>query len=269
MDTTFDGFFAENPVSHATRETYAYVLRRFVEAIPHPETCTPTDIIRFFKVTKWGSSLQYTAATAIKKYLRWRYGATHPALLLRVKRDPAKPGRTLKKETAEKLLDSFDLSKIKGKRDYAIACLALDTGLRVNELATLKFADINLADRTLSVLIKGGKWADAVFSITTRSAIADWVLYRRLGDDRLFQVTRDGLRVIVRRWGEKLGMRLSPHDLRRSFATISTKRGAPSRLVQIAGRWESIEMVERYTQALEPADFDEFFPVTYLQKGVK
>ncbi len=256
-----DSFFAENPCSQSTRDTYSYALHRFEKFCSDPGACTPGEILKFFKTTKWGSSLQYTAATAIKKYLRWKYGAAHPALKLRVKRDPARPGRTLNKARAEELLASFDLATVKGKRDYAIACLALDTGLRVNELATLKFVDINLGERVLKVKIKGGNWADAVFSIHTRMAIADWCNYRRMGDERLFQVTRDGLRVIVRRWGEKLGFRLSPHDLRRSFATLSTKAGAPSRLVQVAGRWSSIDMVEHYTQAIEPADFDEFFPV--------
>jgi len=259
-----DDFFAENPCSQSTRETYSYALVRFDAFCADSSTCTPNDILKFFKLTGWGSSLRYTAATAIKKYIRWKHGSAHPALRLRVQRDPAKPGRVLNKVRAETLLSSFNLATLKGKRDYAIACLALDTGLRVNELATLKFADVDVSQRTLKVKIKGGEWGDAVFSVDTRSAIADWCNYRRMGDERLFQVTRDGLRVIVRRWGEKLGFRLSPHDLRRSFATLSTKAGAPSRLVQVAGRWSSIVMVELYTQSIEPSDFDEFFPVHRL-----
>jgi integrase len=70
--------------------------------------------------------------------------------------------------------------------------------------------------------------------------------------------------VIVRRWGEKLGFRLSPHDLRRTFTTLSLKNGAPSRLVQVAGRWSSIEMVERYSQAITPGEYDDYFPTSKL-----
>jgi integrase len=261
-----DDFFAENPCANTTRVTYSYTLTRFDAFCTDLSACTPNDILKFFKTTKWGPSLQYTAATAIKKYLRWLYGANHAALRLRVQRGKSKPGRVLSKLRAKQLLESFDLATIKGKRDYAIACLALDTGLRVNELSTLKFADIDLISRTLKVKTKGGNWNDAVFSVDTRAAIADWCNYRRMGDDRLFQVTRDGLRVIVRRWGEKLGFRLSPHDLRRSFATLSTKAGAPSRLVQVAGRWANIDMVEHYTQSIEAADFEEYFPVTRMNK---
>lgn len=258
-----DAFFAENPVSLATRSLYERVLTGFIASCD-PATCVTGDVLKYLDSTKWGSSLRYTATTAIKKFLRWKYGADHPALRVRVKRTPSKPGRALNAQKALKVMEHFDLSKVKGKRDLAIYCLAIDTGLRVNELATLKNADVDLGEQKLLVRIKGGKWEDAIFSDDTRSALADWMNYRRAGDDRLFQLTRDGLRVIVRRWGEKLGFRISPHDLRRTFATLSTRNGAPSRLVQIAGRWSSIEMVERYTQTLTAEDFNDYFPTKNL-----
>jgi len=251
-----DEFFAENPVLPTTRTTYETMLNRFAENISNPATCTPAEILAWLQRTNWGSSMSYTASIAIKKYLRWQYGAGHPALHLKLKKEESKPGRSLNAAQAEILLDSFDLSTIKGKRDYSICCLALDTGLRVNELATLKLSDIDFGTRTLRVRVKGGRWDDAVFSEHTRAALVDWCNHRRLGDLRMFQMTRDGLRVTVRRWGEKIGIRLSPHDLRRSFATISSRNGAPTRLVQVAGRWSDVKMVERYTQAIEAADFE-------------
>jgi len=60
-----DDFFAENPCSQSTRETirmrwFALMpLRRFVNLYPN-------DILKFFKLTGWGSSLRYTAATPSK-----------------------------------------------------------------------------------------------------------------------------------------------------------------------------------------------------------
>lgn len=259
-----DSFFAENPMAPTSRDSYSYTLTRFFSFCDDPGSCESKDVIKFLDSTVWGSALRASAVAAIRKYLRWRFGDSHPALRVRVKREPSKPGRTLNGQRVKQLLQSFDREKYKGKRDYAIACLALDTGLRVNELATLKLQNVEVGERRLVVKIKGGKWKEAVFSQHTADAISEWCNNRRLGDDRLFQITRDGLRVIVRRWGEKLGFRLSPHDFRRSFATLATKAGAPSRLVQIAGRWSSIEMVELYTSSLHPTDFDDFFPIQYI-----
>lgn len=259
-----DTFFAENPMAPTSRDSYAYILTRFLNSCKEPGSCTSKDVIKFLDSTNWGSSLRALAVAAIKKYLRWRFGDDHLALRVRVRREPSKPGRTLSGQQVKELLQSFDRSYYKGKRDYAIACLALDTGLRVNELATLNSKDVDICERKLVVRIKGGNWKVAVFSHHTADAVLEWCGNRRLGDDRLFQISRDGLRVIVRRWGEKLGFRLSPHDFRRSFATLATKAGAPSRLVQVAGRWSSIEMVELYTSSINPTDFDDFFPVQHI-----
>jgi integrase len=57
---------------------------------------------------------------------------------------------------------------------------------------------------------------------------------------------------------------ISPHDLRRSMATLATENGAPSRTVQKAGRWSNIEMVERYTQTLDAKTFKKFFPIARI-----
>lgn len=262
MDTSekLDRFFAENPVAETTETLYRYALTGFLDTVS-PEIATTSDIHRYLKGKGWGNSLQYTASIAIKKYIRWSQGENHPALKLRVKREKPKQGRVLKPALVEKLLLSFDTSTKKGKRDLAIACLALDTGLRVAELARLEIHAIDLEARTLTVKVKGGTYQEAVFSEYTAAAIGSWAALRAAQDPRLFQVTRDGLRVIIRRWGEKLGIKLSPHDLRRTFAVIATRAGAPSRVLQAAGRWSSITMIQRYTQSITPQDFEAYFPI--------
>jgi hypothetical protein len=35
-------------------------------------------------------------------------------------------------------------------------------------------------------------------------------------------------------------------------------------LVQVAGRWSSIEMVERYTRVLDAKDIDPWLPITQV-----
>ena len=87
-------FFAENPVAPATRQLYERALNKFI-VLYDPATCSAGDILKFLDGTKWGSSLRYTSATAIKKYIRWKYGAEHPALRMREKREKTRPGRTL------------------------------------------------------------------------------------------------------------------------------------------------------------------------------
>jgi len=69
------------------------------------------------------------------------------------------------------------------------------------------------------------------------------------------------LKVIMRKLGAKAGIgKLSPHDFRRTFATLAIRAGAPTRLVQLAGGWKNLEMVERYSRALVVSDFQTYLP---------
>ena len=61
--------------------------------------------------------------------------------------------------------------------------------------------------------------------------------------------------------GKETGLGLiSPHDLRRTFATLALLNGAPTRVVQIAGGWANLNESERYSQALEAKHFAPYFP---------
>ena len=78
-------------------------------------------------------------------------------------------------------------------------------------------------------------------------------------------MTPSGLRVAFRYMGKRAGLAaFSPHDMRRAFATMAHRLGAPSRLVQVAGRWEDLRMVARYTPSLTAEDFDPYSPVRGL-----
>ncbi|MEJ5203200.1 MAG: tyrosine-type recombinase/integrase [Anaerolineales bacterium] len=178
---------------------------------------------------------------------------------MRIKRAKPHPGRTLKVEQIIHILNSLATTIQKGCSDDAIACLAWDTGLRVDEIANVQVKDLDLQELEALVKIKGGRWKKAYFSGHTVEAISKWLPFRDPNDARLFQATRDGLKVIVRKWGEKLGFKLSLHDVRRIFAVMTIRAGAPSRLVQIAGRWSDIRMVEDYTREITAVDLGPYF----------
>ena len=53
---------------------------------------------------------------------------------------------------------------------------------------------------------------------------------------------------------EKTGLPCNPHTFRRTFASILAKRGVDSLHIMRLGRWESIQMVERYTKSVQFED---------------
>jgi len=73
------------------------------------------------------------------------------------------------------------------------------------------------------------------------------------------------LNQIVRQWGIAIGIKLSPHDLRRSFATLATElMGAPERILMEGGRWSNSEMIQRYTRTLKLEAMRKYLPVSGL-----
>ena len=268
-------FLASHPYSPATRDTYRRALSVLVD-LPDLAELDAAGLVDWIgKHSAWGNSQQYVALCACRKFLGWVYGPTHPALTARIKRVKPRRQRTLTATRALDLLASFDPRTPKGARDLAIAALALDTGLRCSELCRLRLADTDLSSRTLQVIVKGGQWGVGIFSPETAQYLREWLAVRKAlpGVDTVFvsvwhgtALTREGLQTIVKKWGVAIGLKLSPHDLRRSFATLSTIFGAPSRIVQEAGRWANITMVEHYTQSLDPEAITPFLPVSRLKR---
>lgn len=268
-------FLASHPYSLATQETYRRILILLI-TIPDLKKLTAATLVAWIQSQPgWGNSQQWVALCASRKFLAWHFGASHPALSARIKRIRGRKQRTLNAVHAMDLLASFDTSKPKGIRDLAIAALGLDTGLRCSELCHIMLADVDLVNCSLQVVTKGGQWGTGIFSKLTAQYINAWISTRQpaAGVGNLFvstrtgmAMTRCGLTCIVKKWGIKIGLKLSPHDLRRSFATLSTVFGAPSRVVQAAGRWADISMVEHYTQDLDPAEITPYLPVQQLQK---
>jgi integrase/recombinase XerC len=172
------------------------------------------------------------------------------------------------------LLASFNPYTPIGARDLALAALAIDTGLRESELARVQLADVDLENRTLQVIVKGGQWGIAVYSAETALAVEKWLHFRQPapGVQSVFvslapnkgrgaQLTRHGIKAIFKKWGASLGWKLSPHDARRTFATVSTILGAPSRVVQKAGRWSDLTQVQRYTDSIEALAITPYLPI--------
>lgn len=266
-----ENFLSSQPYSPNTRERYARIISRLIEDIPDLAGLSAQGLLDWLHKDAWGSSQRHLALVASRQFLGWKFGQIHPALLAREKRVRAKKQRALNPAQAFSLLSYFNTSTIKGKRDLAIASLALDTGLRLAEICNLTLDNIDWDNSSLQVIIKGGKWGFAIFSDQTGAFLADYLSQRSDDCKSAFvschggtKLTREGLQSIVKKWGRDLHLKLSPHDFRRTFATMTTRNGAPTRIVQVAGRWQNIDMVVRYTESIEQEAIKPYLPVPAL-----
>ncbi len=281
---TISDFLLEFRGRPSTKVGYGRFLRYFNDWLAGQDLevadLRPADFHRFRKTRNWGGSTPYIAACALKAYMRAMHGKEHPFLKLYVYRPDPGPQRTLKDEEVIRLIQSLDTTTRAGSRDLPLVLLMLDSGLRAQEVTGLLLRNVDLDARILSVEGKGGRWRDAMFSPMTAAYLGDWISGARAekaekDTETLFlsigglrpgtPLTKDGLRSVFRAMGRRAGIpNLSPHVMRRTFATVSIKLGAPSRLVQLAGGWSSIQMVQRYTQTLRPEDFDGYFATNII-----
>jgi len=228
----------------------------------------------------WGPSSKNVCICSLRSFFRWHVGeANSPMTRIPLPRRHTKPQRTLRKSQVIRILASIDTSRPKGVRDTAIILVMLDSGLRSSELCRLSLDYLDLGKRRFVVRVKGGRWEDGGIGEYTASMLRTWLNLRdRFANANVRAVfvslggnspgeplTRYGLTVIFRYIGKRAGIYpFSPHDLRRTFATLSLKAGAPSRLLQIAGRWKSLKQVENYTRSLDVSHFDPYFPSSYV-----
>lgn len=266
-----------------TIDRYRRALAALLADHPDPSILGPDELRAWLGSQGWGSSMQWITFNAARGFLRYRFGAEHPALSLRIARQEAPPQRVLRIPQIRKLLSSFDTSTAKGKRDLCMAGLMLDCGLRVSEVCRLEISrvsyDPDLEAYLLQVIVKGGKWATRSFSAYTAAWYTDWLAARAeivtqwTGRDRgrVFvgiggntpgcPMTRHGVQKIVKYWGEQAGIgKLSPHDLRRSMASVATLLGAPEDIAMKGGGWKSSAVFRRYTVGVNAADMKPYFP---------
>ena len=187
------------------------------------------------------------------------------ALVIAKVRGPSRTGvrvgNWLSVHQAEDLLALPDAASIKGKRDRAALSVLLGAGLRRAELCALRcehlqqregrwvIADlIGKRDRIRTVPVPG--WCKAAIDIWTAAAqISTGYVFRPLNKGGHVigpQLTPQSIFQLVRCYGVRLGLRLAPHDLRRSYAKLAHKGRAALEQIQITLGHESIVTTERY-----------------------
>ena len=126
------------------------------------------------------------------------------------------------------------LLKVCTPREKALVMFLVDSGLRRQELCNLTRQDVDLQTGMVRVRQgKGKKDRLAMIGATTRRALLAYLRTCRNRDDNapLFQtesggsISSYGMQSIFYRLSQKAGFRVSPHMLRRSFATLALKNG--------------------------------------------
>lgn len=151
-------------------------------------------------------------------------------------------------------------------RDAAVIALVYGAGLRRHEAAGLLLSDVSLKDGSVKVLGKGNKERINALHDRNLDIISVWLDERGMTPGPLFLRARKGNRlvnepisgqtiydIIIRRYKEAGLKRLTPHDLRRTFATKLLENGEDVFLVQDLMGHSSVETTKNYDRRDEKA----------------
>jgi integrase len=185
-----------------------------------------------------------------------QYGLPNPMANLRapILGKPILPN--LNREQIQYLLDSAGCV-----RDRAIIATLTESGLRLSELANIKASDIDWQAKTIRTIGKGRKEAYAPFGGLSETYLREWLSeYQPNGN--IWGLNYWGITQMLKRLERQTGLKCNPHVFRRSFAVLLRKAGVDCLVIRDLGRWESVQMVERYTRSFNFNDAMKFYKGT-------
>ena len=271
----------ERNLSQHTLRAYQTDLGRFVSFLAadylgvEAKTLRPQDVepvaVRSFLAAltrdKLSRRSQARALSAVKSLFKYacREGLLedNPAAAVRTPKQEKHLPRHLRPDEMERLVDAPEDDGPLARRDRALIELLYATGLRVGELVSLDWPDLDLSARVLRVLGKGGKERMVPFGQPAAEALSTWLddweglatAPREDDEEPVFLNHRGGrlsarsVRRILDRHTATAGVPagVHPHTLRHTFATHLLEEGADLRTIQELLGHSSLATTQKYT----------------------
>jgi integrase len=150
------------------------------------------------------------------------------------------------------------------RRDAAIIAVFLATGIRLSELAGIRYdphdpgrSDIDLWQREIRIRGKGGKPRIVKVTYDAARALDRYLRVRArhaqagrpqlwLGSSNRGPMTASGIYQMIARRGRQCGVDLYPHRFRHHFSHTWLDRGGPEGDLMELNGWTSLQMLARY-----------------------
>jgi integrase len=178
-----------------------------------------------------------------------------------VKQQGTRTGNWLTRQQTADLLHAPDPHALKGIRDRALLAVLIGCALRRSELVALAVEHVQQRDgRWVLVDLRGkhGRIRSVPMPSWVKQALDLWIDAADIVEGRLFRainrhgmLTRDLLSAqavldVVKEYSETLGLRVRPHDLRRTCAKLCRSAGGDLEQIQFLLGHASIQTTERY-----------------------
>jgi len=262
--TVFENFLTESPalfdkISKKTVESYKAYLNSIDRKTP----------IKASVEKKLGSYSTNRFLSSLRSYFKYLIKMDYPSpippdaitLIKKEKKVPKVP----EFQDTVKLIESpsqLEKNQIIAKRNRAILELFFSTGLRISELVNLKTNQIN-KEGQIYILGKGKKERFVYLTprafrhlkeyLKTRNDESPYAFIPYSGRNRALRdkkISPNYIQDRLKKYREMLGINvpISPHAIRRAFATYLAEAGASPAAIQIMLGHESLDTTTRYVQ---------------------
>lgn len=275
INESFDAFIqylrVERGVSEITVKNYREDFKIFLLSFPDVKTTDDLNVDMLPEFVRRQDELARSSSTILRRYslLRNYFSFLNEEDILHEEiPDVDKPKSSkrlpfvMSNEEVDELLEAPDISKDNGMRDRAMLELMYATGLRVSELLSLRFRNVNMQNGLITVYGKGNKQRSvpvSSFALEFLRKYIDGPRKRVKGskDTDIIFLNRDGKALSrtyffmqVKRYAEEKGIdfSVSPHTLRHCFATHLLENGASLRAVQEMLGHSNITTTQIYTE---------------------
>lgn len=275
INESFDAFIqylrVERGVSEITVKNYREDFKIFLLSFPDVRATDDLNVDMLPEFVRRQDELARSSSTILRRYslLRNYFSFLNEEDILHEEiPDVDKPKSSkrlpfvMSNEEVDELLEAPDISKDNGMRDRAMLELMYATGLRVSELLSLRFRNVNMQNGLITVYGKGNKQRSvpvSSFALEFLRKYIDGPRKRVKGskDTDIIFLNRDGKALSrtyffmqVKRYAEEKGINssVSPHTLRHCFATHLLENGASLRAVQEMLGHSNIATTQIYTE---------------------
>lgn len=284
-----DYIIFEKRLSEKTREAYSREAAFFLDYLGGkgiaPEDARPA-LIEEYALFRKGEGANERTISRILSSLRCFYSflsaisvsSVNPASLVPKPREKEHLPKTIGKDEINDLLEAFDKGDPLSLRDYTLFELIYSSGMRISEAIALDVGSYDSRERVISVIGKRDKERKVFIGDIAASALDYYIsrirpllISKKKKESALFlnrrgeRMTRQAAHKRFHEVASGLGMDVTIHTLRHSFASHMIQNGADIRSVQEMLGHSDIKTTQIYTH-LDTSSllsaFDRFSPVS-------
>lgn len=187
-------------------------------------------LVNLMECEKWSYSTKVSYRRSVRIFLKWCSNEYDDIAIryerIRLLKMPKKEIALWKPEEIQMIFDVCEKSpEWLGIRDKLIIALLIDTGIRRQELCSLKKKDIDFNSHEMIVTGKGRKQRKAHYGDTVAEIMQEYLQKCPYDQETLLcglhneSLTGNGISQVLYKIQRKTGIQISPHRCRHNFAT--------------------------------------------------